>query len=85
MSKTLKNVTAISTSRLPSLPGAALLLGAAVKRLGSSTIIASAYGLREGLFYERMPPPLQAEDPLLAAARATRARGRGAFPNTAIC
>ena len=77
--KTLKNVTAISTSRLPSLPGAALLLGAAVKRLGSSTIIASAYGLREGLLYERMPPALQAEDPLLAAARDEGAR-QGRFP-----
>ncbi len=40
--KTLKDVTAISTSRLPSLPGAALLLAAVVERLGSSSIVASA-------------------------------------------
>jgi len=77
--KTLKDVTAISTSRLPSLPGAALLLGAVVKRLGSSTIVASAYGLREGLLYERMPPALRAEDPLIAAARDEGAR-QGRFP-----
>ena len=77
--KTLKQVTAISTSRLPSLPGAALLLGAVVKRLGSTSIVASAYGLREGLLYERMPPGLQAEDPLLAAARDEGARS-GRFP-----
>jgi len=77
--KTLKAVTAISTSRLPSLPGAALLLGEVVKRLGSSSIVASAYGLREGLLYERMPAELQAEDPLLAAARDEGARS-GRFP-----
>lgn len=77
--KTLKDVTAISTSRLPSLPGAALLLSAVVKRLGSSEIVASAYGLREGLLYERMPPVLRAEDPLIAAARDEGAR-QGRFP-----
>ncbi len=77
--KTLKDVTAISTSRLPSLPGAALLLSSVVKRLDSSTIIASAYGLREGLLFERMSPTLQAEDPLLAAARDEGAR-QGRFP-----
>ncbi len=77
--KTLKDVTAISTSRLPSLPGAALLLGAVVERLGSSSIVASAYGLREGLLYERMAPDLRAEDPLLAAARDEGTRS-GRFP-----
>ncbi len=77
--KTLKDVTAISSSRLPSLPGAALLLGAVVKRLGSSTIVASAYGLREGLLYERMPAALRAEDPLISAARDEGAR-QGRFP-----
>lgn len=77
--KTLKDVTAISTSRLPSLPGAALLLSAVVKRLGSSAVVASAYGLREGLLYERMPSALQAEDPLIAAARDEGAR-QGRFP-----
>lgn len=77
--KTLKNVTAISSSRLPSLPGAALLLDAVVKRLGSSACIASAYGLREGLLYSQLPAELQAEDPLLAAARAEGAR-QGRFP-----
>lgn len=77
--KTLKAVTAISTSRLPSLPGAALLLGAVVERLGSSSIVASAFGLREGLLFERMPPALQVEDPLIAAARDEGARS-GRFP-----
>ena len=77
--KTLKSVTAISTSRLPSLPGAALLLSAVVRRLGSSTIVSSAYGLREGLLYERMLPALKKEDPLIAAARDEGTR-QGRFP-----
>ena len=77
--KSLKGVTAISSSRLPSLPGAALLLSAVVRKLGSSAVIASAYGLREGLLYAQLSPELQAQDPLLTAARAEGAR-QGRFP-----
>ena len=79
--KTLKQVTAISTSRLPSLPGAALLLGAVVKRLGSTSIVASAYGLREGLLYERMPPGLQGRGPA-PRRRARRGRAVGTLSRT---
>ena len=76
---TLKAVPNISSSRVPSLPGAALLLRSVVKRLGSSSVIASAYGLREGLLYAQLPPTLQREDPLLAGARDEGAR-QGRFP-----
>ena len=76
---TLKAVPNISSSRVPSLPGAALLLRSVVKRLGSSCVIASAYGLREGLLYGQLPPALQREDPLLAGARDEGAR-QGRFP-----
>ena len=76
---TLKAVPNISSSRVPSLPGAALLLRSVVKRLGSSCVIASAYGLREGLLYGQLPPDLQREDPLLAGARDEGAR-QGRFP-----
>ena len=77
--KSLKLIPAISGSRAPSLPGAAMLLNATVKRLGSSGIVASAYGLREGLMYAQLPPSLQREDPLLAACRAEGER-QGRFP-----
>ncbi len=77
--KVLKAVPAISSSRVPSLPGAAMLLNASVRRLGSSGVIASAYGLREGLLYAQLPPALQRVDPLLAAARAEGER-QGRFP-----
>ena len=75
----LKAMPNISSSRAPSLPGAALLLRAVVKRLGSSCVIASAYGLREGLLYAQLPAALQTEDPLLAGARDEGER-QGRFP-----
>ncbi len=66
---TLRQVPNISTSRLPSLPGAAMLLAATVKKLGSSSVIASGFGLREGLLFGQLPPEVQALDPLIVAAR----------------
>ena len=75
----LKAVPFLSTSRLPALPGAAMLLAATLTRLGSSSIIASGFGLREGLLYAQLSPEMQALDPLVTAARAEGAR-QGRFP-----
>jgi exopolyphosphatase/guanosine-5'-triphosphate,3'-diphosphate pyrophosphatase len=75
----LKRVPQLSTSRLPSLPGAAMLLAAVVKRLGASTIIASGFGLREGLLFDRLTEEEQRLDPLVIAARSEGAR-QGRFP-----
>lgn len=66
--KSLKTVPSISSSRAPQLPGAAAMLKAVTRRLGSSCIITSAYGLREGILYQALSPAAQALDPLLAAA-----------------
>ncbi len=77
--KTLKMVPNISGSRVPSLPGAALLLRAVTNKLGSSELISSAYGLREGLLFDALPPEVQRQDPLIAAARAEGER-QGRFP-----
>lgn len=77
--KTLKAVPNISTSRVPSLPGAAVLLRAVTSRLGSSRLVASAYGLREGLLFDSLPAAVQQQDPLVAAARAEGER-QGRFP-----
>jgi exopolyphosphatase/guanosine-5'-triphosphate,3'-diphosphate pyrophosphatase len=64
----------ISTSRLPSLPGAAMLLAATVKKLGSSSVIASGFGLREGLLFAQLPADQQRLDPLIVATRAEGVR-----------
>lgn len=72
--KSLKDVPAISTARVPQLPGAAALLRDVTRRLGSSAIVTSAYGLREGLLYQALSPGARALDPLLTAARDTAER-----------
>ncbi|MCG2840995.1 exopolyphosphatase [Sandaracinobacter sp. RS1-74] len=66
--KSLKEIPAISSSRVPQLPGAAALLREVTRKLGSSSIVASAYGLREGLLYQALPAAAQQQDPLLVAA-----------------
>jgi exopolyphosphatase/guanosine-5'-triphosphate,3'-diphosphate pyrophosphatase len=71
---TLKAVPHLSTSRLPSLPGAAMLLAAVVRRLGSSSVVASGFGLREGLLYADLLPEQRTLDPLIEAARSEGAR-----------
>ena len=67
--KSLKDVPSISSSRVPQLPGAAAMLRAVTKRLGSSCIVSSAYGLREGLLFQALSPAARRQDPLLSAAR----------------
>jgi exopolyphosphatase / guanosine-5'-triphosphate,3'-diphosphate pyrophosphatase len=67
--RTLKDIPSISASRAPQLPGAAAMLKAVTRRLGSSAIITSAYGLREGLLFQALSPAARTLDPLLAAAR----------------
>ncbi|MEO1000686.1 MAG: Ppx/GppA family phosphatase [Pseudomonadota bacterium] len=68
-----------SAARLALVPRAARVLGPLVEALAPGEIKISAYGLREGLLYEHMPPSLRARDPLLeAAAHMERAGAR--FP-----
>ncbi|SFR98525.1 Ppx/GppA family phosphatase [Sphingomonas jatrophae] len=77
--KRLREVPGLSAGRLSTLPEAAAMLSVVVRRLRSSGMIVSAYGLREGLLHRSLPPAVQAEDPLLAAMRDEGARA-GRFP-----
>jgi exopolyphosphatase/guanosine-5'-triphosphate,3'-diphosphate pyrophosphatase len=70
----------IASSRVQVMGDAARLLAAVTRRLGSSELIVSAYGLREGLLHRDMPDALRAEDPLIAAARAEGTR-QARFPD----
>jgi exopolyphosphatase / guanosine-5'-triphosphate,3'-diphosphate pyrophosphatase len=73
----LKDIPALTGSRVPTLPNAAALLSVVVRQLKSSQLIVSAYGLREGLLFEDLPPEIRAHDPLLVAAEAEgEAQGR---------
>lgn len=64
-----KAVPNLSTGRVPTLCAAADLLGAILPVLGCSGTIVSAFGLREGLLYERLSSTEAALDPLVVAAR----------------
>ncbi len=75
----LRQVPNLSSNRIPSLPAAATLLREVTERLRSSEIIASAYGLREGLLYAGLSADRRRDDPLIAAARA-EGRYQGRFP-----
>jgi exopolyphosphatase / guanosine-5'-triphosphate,3'-diphosphate pyrophosphatase len=76
----LKAIPAMTGSRVPTMPDAAALLSVVVRQLKSSSLIVSAYGLREGLLYEILPDDIRQHDPLLIAAEAegeAQARFRG--------
>src|SRR3546814_2697435 len=63
--KRLKQVANLSGSRIQTLPWAAALLSATVRRLGASQVVISAWGLREGLLYQQLDTDVQAHDPLI--------------------
>ncbi|MEO8724021.1 MAG: Ppx/GppA family phosphatase, partial [Sphingobium sp.] len=75
----LKGVPTISGARAANLVDAAALLAGLVKRLGSSRLVVSAHGLREGLLFQDLPDEERAIDPLLAAAEA-EGEAQGRFP-----
>lgn len=73
----LRKIKAISSTRAASLGHASALLAVLVREMGSSDLIVSAHGLREGLMYAGLSPDEQALDPLLVAAQAEgEAQGR---------
>ena len=60
---------ASSGSRIATLGDAAALLSVLSRRLGSSELIVSGYGLREGLLHQSLPAAVRAQDPLICATR----------------
>lgn len=79
----LKKVADASSSRVRSIAGGAAALKTLLTTLQPESVRISAYGLREGLVYDRMHPAMRSQDPLIAAAlrmedRAARSPGFGA-------
>lgn len=70
----LQGLPRVSKKRAETLPHAALLLEGVIEHLGIKTVQISAYGVREGLLYDRMPAALQASDPLIEGCAALGAR-----------
>lgn len=65
----LRAIPDLPSGRLNTLAAATALLEILVKQLKSSETIVSAFGLREGLLFQRLAADEQKQDPLIVAAR----------------
>lgn len=75
----LESIQGVSKKRVEILPWAAVVLESLVEKLELKRITFSAYGLREGLLYDGMPPDMRALDPLIAGCAAI-GRRQGVSP-----
>jgi exopolyphosphatase/guanosine-5'-triphosphate,3'-diphosphate pyrophosphatase len=66
----LTGTPGLSSRRVATLPYAALLLRRVIHHGGFERVIFSAYGVREGVLADGLPPDLLATDPLIAGAEA---------------
>jgi exopolyphosphatase/guanosine-5'-triphosphate,3'-diphosphate pyrophosphatase len=74
----LERIQGLSKKRYDTLPYAAVVLERLIERLGVERVVVSAYGVREGLLLEAMPPEVRRRDPLLEGCEAlTALRGGG--------
>ena len=80
--ETLRALPRISTMRSDAMPLAAQLLQVLIKRLAPRRVVASSWGLREGVLFQSLAPHARAQDPLIAGV-ATFASSRGASPTMA--
>jgi exopolyphosphatase/guanosine-5'-triphosphate,3'-diphosphate pyrophosphatase len=65
----LANIEVVADARRPLLTYAALVLEYIIRVARPKTIVFSTYGVREGLLYEMLPPPVRAEDGLICATQ----------------
>ncbi|MGA0608538.1 Ppx/GppA family phosphatase [Phenylobacterium sp. VNQ135] len=76
----LERIQGLSKKRFDTLPYSALVLDQLIERLGIERIVISAYGVREGMLLEAMPPKVRVRDPLIEGCEALTAR-RGVSPD----
>src|SRR3954468_16837381 len=70
----VRKIKVVSKRRAESLPYGAVVLERLLEAGDIRDVVISAYGLREGLLYARLPEDERAKDPLVEFARATNAR-----------
>ena len=75
----LKAVPGLSSGRAATIADATALLGVVLRELGSAETVASTFGLREGLLFERLDAATRTLDPLIVGCR-EEARQLGRFP-----
>ncbi|WP_299009610.1 Ppx/GppA phosphatase family protein [uncultured Caulobacter sp.] len=70
----LERIEGMSKKRSETLPYAAVVLETLIEQLSLKRIEISAYGVREGLLFEAMPPRVRSLDPLIEGCSALGAR-----------
>ena len=70
----LERMGGASRKRAETMPYAAAVLSALLMKLDAKRVVVSAFGLREGLLFDAMPPAIRAADPLIAGASALGGR-----------
>src|SRR4051812_16335831 len=65
----LANIEAVADARRPLLTYAALVLEYVIRVARPKTIVFSTFGVREGLFYDMLPPAERSQDGLICAAQ----------------
>lgn len=70
----LERIEGMSKKRSETLPYAAVVLETLIEQLDLKRIEISAYGVREGLLFEAMPPRVRGQDPLIEGFAALGAR-----------
>jgi exopolyphosphatase/guanosine-5'-triphosphate,3'-diphosphate pyrophosphatase len=75
--RSVAQIQGVSRRRAETLPYAAMLLGRLLRRCRPARLVLSAYGLREGLLFDRLPAAQRVRDPLIdGAAELALAQGR---------
>src|ERR1043165_9567848 len=72
--ESVRKIKVVSKRRAESLPYGAVVLERMLEAGGIKDVVISAFGLREGLLYARLPAEERAKDPLVEFARAANAR-----------
>jgi exopolyphosphatase/guanosine-5'-triphosphate,3'-diphosphate pyrophosphatase len=70
----LERIPGLSKKRFDTLPYAALVLERLIDRLMVEKVVVSAYGVREGLLLDAMPPEVRQLDPLIEGCEALTAQ-----------
>jgi len=66
-SKSLRGIYHAARRRAETLPMAAMVLNRLLEHASPEKLIFSGYGLREGMFFDLLPPGMREEDPLISA------------------
>ena len=75
-SDTLFKIHGLNRRRVETLPYAAILLNRLLLKIQPSDVVLSAYGLREGSLFDKLPEEKRGEDPLMDACRRYAIRHR---------